>query len=155
MVKCKYGCTGLFRCGGEPEEHACRHLSIRLDSVHETVNSLNAKYEALTEGQIGLHAEASTEAALENNKIKEEWEIILEKVNQLESNIAEVQFQAQKTKTVYDEIIGIDKKVAILSDAVMVLHKEIFNSANRLNKQMLKDQETVTSLQEKIRQLGS
>ena len=39
MVKCKYGCTGLFRHGGELE-----HLFIHLDYVHETVNSLYAKY---------------------------------------------------------------------------------------------------------------
>jgi hypothetical protein len=153
MVKCKYGCRGLFRHGGELEEHSCRHLSIHLDSVHETVNTLYAKYETLTEGRIGLHAEASTEAALTNTTMKEEWEIILEKVNQLESKIREVHTQSLKAKAENVEIMGIDKKVVILSDVVTVLHKEIFNSTNKLNTQMVKDRETVTSLQEKVTQL--
>ena len=49
--------------------------------------------------------------------------------------------------------MGIDKKVVILRDVVTVLHKEIFNSTNRLNTQMVKDRETVTSLQQKITHL--
>jgi hypothetical protein len=51
--------------------------------------------------------------------------------------------------------VGIDKKVAILSDAVMVLHKYVLNSSYRLNKQMVKDREKVTSLQEKVTRLES
>ena len=152
MVKCKYGCTGLFRRGGELEEHSCRHFSIHLDSVHETVNSLYSKHKALTEGQIGLNVEAVTEK-LKNTKLTEEWEIILDKLNQLESNIAEVQTEALKIVT--ENVDSTDKKVAILSDVVTVMHKEIFNSTNRLNTQMVKDRATVTSLQEKTTQLES
>jgi hypothetical protein len=74
MVKCKDGCMGLFRHGGEFEEHSHRHLSINLDSIYETVNSLYSKHKALTEGQIGLHAEVITEAALKNTKKMEEWD---------------------------------------------------------------------------------
>ena len=70
-----------------------------------------------------MPTEAFTESALKNIKMTEEWKIILEKVNQLESNIAEVQFQAQKTEAVSDEIMSIDNKVAILSVTCVTGHK--------------------------------
>ena len=54
------------------------------DSVNETVSRLYSKHKPLTERQTCLRAEAFTDIALENTKMVEECEIILEEVNQLE-----------------------------------------------------------------------
>ena len=145
LLTCIYGCSGSFRSGDELDEHSRDSLSIHLDSVSKTIKSLSIKHNALSQRNECLHAEVVTEAASKYTKMREECEIILQKVNHIESKIAEEETKAK------EERLEMDTKVTVLKDVITVLHKEIFNDHNRLKAEVAKDRDRLTSLLDRTR----
>jgi TNF receptor-associated factor 3 len=142
LLKCRYGCSGSFRSGAQLDDHSRQNVSVHLDSVCETLNSLSTKHEALTQRHETWQKEGTTEAASKHSKMTAKCEKIHLNVTQLKLKIAEIQSKAHVEDT--------DTKVAVLNDAIIVLHKEIFNDQNRLKADAVKDRAMLTSLQDRM-----